>query len=242
MGRSVPIVYHVALLGRSAKTGLTPVVSLIERIMVGPRYIGRALAALVLWFALAGGASGQTGETVATVQALEGAVTILRDGGRIPITAGMPLRQSDRIATSGRGRVSLEFVDGSVLAVGRGTVVELSDYAAPEEGPLDATLTLFLGILRATVSSDAAAIDFDVRTQAAVAAVRSTEWTVEVDEAAHTAVLAIVGTVVVTATAGGEVAIDAGEGTDVAPGSPPSAPALWDERRIRRALGLTDIR
>ena len=207
-----------------------------------PRCIGRLLAVLVLWSGLASAASAQTDETVATVQALEGAVTVLRAGGRTPVTEGMILRQSDRIATSGRGRVSLELVDGSVLAVGPGTVIELSDYATLEEGPLDATLTLFLGILRATVASDATATDFNVRTQAAVAAVRSTEWTVEVDEAAHTAVLAIVGTVVVTATAGGEVVISAGEGTDVELGLSPSAAARWGERRIQRALSLTDIR
>ena len=207
-----------------------------------PRYVGRSLAALVLWAGLADGVSAQTGDTVAVVQALEGAVAVLRGGQAMTVSEGTAVWRSDRVATSGRGRVSLEFIDGSILAVGPGTVVEMSDYATTDEGALNATLNLFLGILRATVSSDAAATDFDVSTQAAVASVRSTEWTVEVDEARRTAILVVDGTVTVTATAGGEVIIGTGEGTDVDLGSPPSTPVQWSEPRVRRALSLTDIR
>jgi hypothetical protein len=206
------------------------------------RQFGRACAALLLCLALAGPAPAQTGEAVGTVQALQGAVTVLRGGGQLVLEPGASVFRGDRIVTSGRGQVRLEFVDGSVLAVGPGTVVEVSEYAASEAGTLDATLTLFLGILRATVSSDAAAADFDVRTQAAVASVRSTEWTVEVGEDPHTAVFVIEGAVLVEAVAGGEVLLEAGEGTDVDLGGQPSGPVEWGAPRIRRTLRLTDVR
>lgn len=199
-------------------------------------------AALLAWPALAGGAAAQTGEPVGTVQVIEGPVTVLRDGRREAMAEGGAVYIEDRIVTSGLARLRLEFADGSVLAIGPGTVVEVSDYAVSDRGVLDATLDLVIGILRAAVPGDRPGGDFDVTTQAAVASVRSTEWTVEVGEDPHTAVFVVEGTVAVAGTAGGEVVLEAGEGTDVDLGAPPTEPVEWGAPRVRRSLRLTDVR
>lgn len=209
--------------------------------------VRKAGAALLIWLALAGGAAAQDAaaqdrEAIGIADLVDGVVTVLRGEEQLRLGDGDQLFIDDRIVTSGNARLRIAFEDGSVLAVGPGTAVEISEYAAPEQGALDATLTLFLGILRATVASDAASADFNVTTQAAVASVRSTEWTVEVGRDPHTAVFVIDGTVAVSGTAGGEVILQAGEGTDVELGEPPAAPVEWGAPRVRRSLGLTEVR
>lgn len=203
------------------------------------------LAALIVLPAPGHEAQGRTSVPAGTLVHGEGTVLVLREVGASVLVAGAPVHAGDRIATGAAARARIDLADGSTLVIGPGSLVVISDYRPAEPGPLGATVSLFLGIVRAVVSPAAAAEgQFDIHTQAAVASARSTRFVVAVDDGGiHTAVFVMEGSVAVRSTApGGEmVLLDPGFGVDADRGRSGLVPQRWGDVRVRRVLGRTAI-
>ena len=137
-------------------------------------------------------------DRVGEVLKQRGSVTAMRDGAIKALDVGEPVFQTDRIVTGSEARVKLRLVDGTVVAIGADSEIELTEYAIIEaDNRLNAVLSLVRGIIRATVTGGDPPAPFDIRTQAAVASVRSTDWIVEAVDG-KTGVFVVEGLVAVT--------------------------------------------
>lgn len=183
-------------------------------------------------------ASAQENEAVGEVARQQGVVTALRAAKARPLHLGASVFHGDRIITAAAAKVEIAFADGSILSLGPDTRVDLESYSLTPRR--QGTLRLLIGIIRTRLSSlwDGG---FDVRTRAAVASVRSTEWITEADEG-HSAVFVVSGNVQVTGTAtGSAVRLSEGEGTDVQLGEAPSPPVQWGDARVEDVLARTRL-
>lgn len=183
-------------------------------------------------------AQGSAEDAVGQVSRQQGRVTALREATARSLHLGAAVFQGDRIITAAAAKVEIAFADGSTLSLGADTQVDLESYspAARKQG----TLRLLIGIIRTSLSNLWNG-GFDVRTQAAVASVRSTDWITEADED-HSAVFVVSGEVEVAGTAAGRtVRLTAGDGTDVDLGEAPSPPAQWGDARVEDVLARTRL-
>lgn len=178
------------------------------------------------------------GEAVGQVVQQRGVVTALRTTVARSLHLGAPVYQGDQVVTAGQAKVEIEFDDGSTLSLGAGTTVELESYAPAARRP--GRLLLLIGIIRTSIA-ELWSGGFDVRTRAAVASVRSTDWVTEARED-RSSVFVVEGAVEVTAEAGGaSVLLSAGEGTDVPVGGAPSGPTQWGAARVQDVLERTRV-
>jgi hypothetical protein len=190
----------------------------------------RGLIIALCWVLLTvanGPAMGATpiGRIVATL----GEVHVLRQGEELPVTAGAAVFAADRLVTQARARARIALSDGSTLAMGADTALDLARYDQTETGVLSGLIRLLNGILRTRIDTPGAQIRIETRT--AVASVRSTQWTMEADPD-NTAVLVSEGLVTVSGRAGASVDLGPGEGTDVPFSGAASAPRTWGATRV----------
>ena len=130
---------------------------------------------------------------------------------------------------------------GCEIVIGAGTELAVRSYLAPAANDrLEVVLGLLRGIARLIGGPTAVPRTIEIDTRTAVASVRSTEWLIE-STATGTGVLAIIGEVTVIGLAGGRIVLRPGEGTDVAPGATPKAPATWGLARRRDAIARTTL-
>ena len=160
-----------------------------------------------------------------------GAVVAQRAGETRALHIGARLERGDTIVTYPDSKVAIRLADGGTLSVGNSSQVEISEYATQGGRGIRGVLTLVVGIVRTSLGGlwqD----DFDVRTRAAVASHRSTDWITEASPE-KTAVFVVEGRVAVTGTATRDtVVLDAGGGTDVPIDGPPSPPKQWGQKRV----------
>ncbi len=181
------------------------------------------------------GAVADERPAIGQVAALQGSVTLERAHGPTPAVGGERLHAGDRLVTGFGSRVLLQLDGGLSVVVGATTDLGLTGVTRSADDAWSAALDLARGILRAVLGG--AGGEVNVETALAITSVRSTEWTVD-HGADGTAVFAREGRVEVTA--GGEtVVLGAGEGTDVRPGAPPTAPASWGAPRVEDTLERT---
>lgn len=151
----------------------------------------------------------------ASVVAFEGYVEVERkeDGARHAVAA-LPARLApgDRVITGRESRATLRFRDGSQVSLGVDT-----NFTVEAETLGATTLFLAAGKLWAAVNKSARR-RFTVRTPAAVAAVRGTEFSVEVRGARDTAVEVFGGLVAVRGALGAESMVSALQRVDVTAG------------------------
>lgn len=196
----------------------------------------RALAPLALLLVLVSWApaqADQAAEIVARITVVEGGALVVRGSERLEAEAGLAIEREDEVVTSARGRMRLNFRDGTVVAIGPNSRVLVLHYlAAPADGSgRGPVLELIIGILRATVPS-AGSLGWSVETRAAVASSRSTDWIVEAG-AQRTSVLVLAGRVEVYRRAGGRLLLTGGEGVDVTAHAPlPDVPNRWGAARV----------
>jgi hypothetical protein len=195
------------------------------------------LAALCLLVIAAGSRAGaEENHAVAHVVRQQGAVVALREATPRPLHLGAALYRGERIVTGPDAKIEVAFADGSTLAIGSGTDVEITDYAPGTGG----RLTLLIGIIRTSLS-ELWHGGFEVWSQAAIAAVRSTDWVTEVRED-RSSVFVVSGVVAVTATAdGSSVSLAEGEGTDVEVGRAPTPAKRWGSGRVEDVLTRTRL-
>jgi len=186
----------------------------------------------------AGPLSAQEREAVGQVVQQRGVVTALRTTAARSLHLGAPVFPGDQVITAAQAKVEIEFDDGSTLSVGAGTTVEVVNYAPAARRP--GRLLLLIGIIRTSIS-ELWSGGFEVRTRAAVASVRSTDWVTEARDD-RSSVFVVEGAVEVTAEPGGEsVLLSAGDGTDVPVGGAPSSPVQWGAARVQDVLERTRV-
>lgn len=168
----------------------------------------------------------------------KGPVTALRAGVPRSLYIGAFLQSGDRIRTGAGAKVRIDFRDGSSLSVGDNTDVELSAYL-PETGGRG-VLTLLLGIIRTSLSS-VWRDGFEVRTRAAVASVRSTDWITELNDT-RASVFVVEGSVAVSGVGDpSQVVLEKGFGVDVEAGKAPPPPKEWGAARVDQVLARTQV-
>ncbi|PWJ21387.1 FecR family protein [Jannaschia seohaensis] len=187
------------------------------------------LCALLL---LAPGGTRAQGETFCqVVEVTIGAATIQRGRTRVTAVVGHVLATGDRIRTEAAARVRILCDSGLTVDVGPDTRIDLDALLVPpEEGGAVRLLRGVAGFLLPRPRSGG----FEVRTPSAVAAVRSTEWAVEVSGEATTAFVRE-GRVAV----GGRrsvVLLGPGEGVEVTAQGALGPVQSWDAERVD-ALG-----
>ncbi|SME87803.1 FecR family protein [Tistlia consotensis] len=198
---------------------------------------GLALLAALLIAPRATLADDPAPPTVATVAALEGQAFLLRQGRQIPMKHGMAVADGDEVLTFPDGRVRLRFTDGALVTFGPDSRCEVRFHRRDAEHP-GQFLQLVEGILR--LLTDQSGPDrLEVRTRSAIAVPRGTDWIVE-RKPGSTAVFVASGEVAVSG-AGETVTLDAGEGTDVPDGQPPSPAKRWGKDRVDDALARTRL-
>ena len=197
-----------------------------------------AIALSLTFVTVAASAAAQAPAAIGHVVHQQGAITALQDTSPRVLHLGAEIYRGDRIITRANAKVEIRFSDGSTLSVGADTDVAVADYV--DEGRRRAGLTLLLGIIRTRLSGlwdDG----FAVRTRAAIASVRSTEWITESRED-RSSVFVVTGRVAVTGTAGGaRVTLEEGQGTDVETGGAPTPPKQWGSARVEDALSRTRL-
>jgi hypothetical protein len=183
---------------------------------------------------------------IGEVGALVGSSTVVRFGASdaMPLALDAPVYEGDRIRTAAGARLELAFVDGTVVQLGEGTDLVLDWFLyAPDADSQSTLLRVSSGIFRVMLELVLPNAAFEVQTATAAATVRGTDWITEATPEA-TAIVALDGRVAVRNVAPGvpgEVALDPGEGTDVAAGAAPSGPVVWGDARREAFIERTSI-
>lgn len=145
----------------------------------------RVLAVGALLLLAAGTASAQNNAQnsvqsapLVLVTLLDGEADLLRDSGRYALAEGVALRRDDIIETGAKGRLLLlEFSDGSSLALGPASKVQMGPRLAAERGKFEPRIYLLQGWAKVTAAKgspwalNSGTFDVNGLTQAAVVAV-----------------------------------------------------------------------
>ena len=141
-------------------------------------------------------------------------------------------------------KVKLTLVDDTVLTLGPESSLRLTEYVySPSSQRQKAVLQAFIGVFSIAVQKVLPESVFEVHTSNAVAAIRGTEWMVEVKPEA-TAVMVLEGQVVVRHTRpdiGGAVVLRAGEGMDMHGNQMPTSPQTWNAVRVEAMRQATTM-
>ena len=192
------------------------------------------IAALLALLSLAGPAQAEILRRCAITVVDGPRVEIRRAGVALPGVPGLEVFNGDLVVTGPGTRVTLACGDGMRVAVAGGTSIDLGTLtgAAAAESYGARLLRGLAGFVLPLVGTRR----FEVRTPTAVAAVRSTEWLVEVEGDGATAVFVREGAVVVRALQGGAPQggglLEAGEGIDVTAAGVAGPVTDWGAGRI----------
>jgi ferric-dicitrate binding protein FerR (iron transport regulator) len=173
------------------------------------------------------------------ITALEGDGARVELGGAVQAVALGPLPgAAARLLTGPATRLEITCRDGLVLTVGPECTADLGDLLAPAD-ERSVVVALIEGIIGIVVP-DRGGGTVEVRTPAAIAAVRSTAWLVEHDPEVGTAVFVREGRVTVSnrETA---VVLREGEGITLTRDSTVRPAAAWGPPRIEQATALLGL-
>ncbi len=186
------------------------------------------LAAIVLT-GLGAPAAAQTPGTCTVTRVTGQAEVSARGAGTRPAALGLGLGRNATLRTQADGRVTLSCADGLTVVVGPASEIDLQGILDGGSQPFG--LRLMRGIA-GFLTSGTAENGVQVRTPSAVAAVRSTQWAMQVEDRAS-AVFTRSGTVFVLAE-GGEARLGPGDGVDVTPSGDVGPVTRWGQARIDR--------
>lgn len=145
----------------------------------------RHIAAVAV-LALAVAAPAQAND-VGEIKVTKGTVHVEREGQRLPASAGMPIRQSDRLVTGADGSAGVTFSDNSMLSTGPNSVLVVDHYtfdSTTHAGKFDASLKKgSLAVVSGKIVKQTPGA-MRVRTPAAIMGVRGTDFVVQVDDPA----------------------------------------------------------
>jgi hypothetical protein len=117
------------------------------------------------------------------VVGLFGACFVDSGGSRSAAKIGQPVQVGDTIEVPADGKMKLRMADGSVISVAASTRMTIDAYGVDSAGlRQDGRLSLAQGLLRAVVAPVERPASFEIDTAVGTAAVRSTDWFVEVSQ------------------------------------------------------------
>ncbi len=204
---------------------------------------GKSIFALTIVLFLAGIVEAAAAPQAGAVLAISGECFVERGGQKIAIRRSDPVEVGDVVLVPKGARLKLRMNDGSIIAAGSGSRVEIKNFEAGGDGQArNATLALASGLLRAVVSRVAEPSHLEVDTATGVAAVRSTDWFVEAKRGV-TVVGVLKGSVRLSSAATGHsVDIPTGWGARLFLGKDPVPPRRWSQAEFARVIGLTALR
>ncbi|HYM31451.1 MAG TPA: FecR family protein [Candidatus Cybelea sp.] len=193
-------------------------------------------AVLVLCFLLpASGIAAETALLIGEVIAVKSTVYREHDGKREALARGAGVFVSDVIVAEGDGKAQILLNSGSIISVGEKARIRLADFPGTDN-QFTTRISAEQGALRLLVGHAQEGAHFEIETETAIAAVRGTDWLIDVTPD-QTSVLVLSGSVTVRSKApgaSGEVLLDKpGTGTDVKRGAAPSHPIIWGAKRVK---------
>jgi len=173
------------------------------------------------------------------VLAVKGEPAVESGGKRTVVKIGDAVQVGDTLDVPAGAKLKLRMSDGSIISAASGTRVTIESYT-PE--PRDAKLALASGLLRAVVSAARQPSRFEVDTATGVAAVRSTDWFVQVQgNGTATQVGVLTGTVSLSSTATRRaVEIPARWGARVEGGRDPVPARVWSQAEFDDVIQRTN--
>ena len=178
-----------------------------------------------------------------TVVALSGQCFVEGQGRRSALKVGDTVNVSDTVVVPAGGKARLQMSDGSVISVASGSRMTVADYKVDASGQRQsAALSLTEGLLRAVVAPVSQPSVFEVSTAVGTAAVRSTDWFIEIQQgAAQVGVLT--GSVALTSNATNRsVVIPARWGARLEAGRDPVQARVWAPNEFEAVIARTDVR
>ncbi|HHL39554.1 MAG TPA: tetratricopeptide repeat protein [Deltaproteobacteria bacterium] len=190
------------------------------------------LAALTL-------AAAHAAAEVGKIRAMSGEVSLLSRGAERwrPAQRGAPVAEGDRVRTGERGRVMLQFGDGSTLMVGNSSEIEVTRFVVDRRKKERTGLfSLLTGKLRAVVAGYFGTSDVRVRTRTSTAGVKGTDFVV-MNEGDANVLFGTEGEVEVSGDDGGSVVLTGGAMTENTRGIAPITPV-----EVERGTALDEVR
>jgi hypothetical protein len=191
-------------------------------------------------------AHAQQPKSIGRVTAIDGKVTVLRQGKFTPepLILQKPVFQEDIVETDRASKVRITLTDSTVISLGEQSRLELKQfsYDARQQTRLG-RLAITWGVFRAIFKEMISPPTVEVITPTAVVAIRGTDLMGEVT-ADSTAIVVLEGEVAISNVRpmfGGLSTLTPGMGTTVRADEPPSTPTRWSESRIeglRRATAI----
>lgn len=128
-------------------------------------------------------AAGAYANDIGHIKTASGAAHIEREGQRLAVTAGMPVKQSDTLVTGADGAVGITFLDNSLLSTGPDSVLVIDHYrfdTTTHAGHFDASLRRgSLAVVSGKMVKQSPE-SMRIRTPASILGVRGTEFAVKV--------------------------------------------------------------
>jgi hypothetical protein len=148
-------------------------------------------------------------------------------------TSGMVMKAGNFLKTDAESRVLLTFFDGSTLAVGPSTDLQIEQVDKSSEGSTTILVKQFVGrtwsLVKKLVDKRST---YEIQTPSAKAMVRGTSFFVDVDENGSSNVQVLEGVVAVKAK-GQEISVSAGNESYVLSGMPPAKPVAFNTNSVQ---------
>jgi len=129
-------------------------------------------------------ATGVYAQDVGEIKTVKGAAHVERGGKKLPVAAGMQLRQADTVVTGADGAVGITFLDNSLFSAGPNSVLVINKYrfdTTTHAGELDASLNKgSLAVVSGKMVKQSPE-SMRIRTPSSIMGVRGTEFVVKVD-------------------------------------------------------------
>jgi len=209
------------------------------RPLVGLSFVGMLLMASTAW--------PQPQNSIGRVMALEGEVTVLRQGRFAPEPLALqgPVFQEDIIETGMASKVRITLIDTTVISLGAQSRLEMRRFPHDAREQTRTTrLTIAVGVFRTIVNKLMPSSTFEVTTPTAIAAIRGTDLMGEVTPNS-TAIVVVEGTAMISnarPTFRGIVTLMEGTGTTVTADQSPTTPTRWSTSRIEALQQATTVR
>ena len=169
-----------------------------------------------------------------------GSVIAQRNGTTRALHVGAAVHQGERLVTGAGAQLLVAFTDGSRLTLGSNSALLLDGARLTPAGSLGGWVEILFGIVRVLLRPGERPDGLEIRSRAAVASVRSTEWIVEA-RSTESDVFVIEGRVAVAGHTGATVLLNRGEGVTVHEGEAPPAPNVWGTPRVQAVLARTTL-
>ena len=176
-----------------------------------------------------------------SVVGIHGQCTAEKQGRSTPLKMGDAVAVSDTVTVPADGKLKLRMNDGSVVSLASGTRMTIASYQTNGGQRQNSQLALVQGLLRAVVAPVDRPATFEVSTAVGTAAVRSTDWFIEI-QPNSTQVGVLTGSVSLTsAVTGHSVTIPTRWGARLEAGRDPVLARQWTPAEFQAVISRTDV-